>query len=211
MIPESEWPNKEQASLQTGISVRTIERLVASRQIKHKYRRMTGRRPMCVVNPDDLARIAAQMAGSPEEAQLRYYVGTQAASPEAVRETESTKNRAPEPAGVAGHAPEGRRAERAVPLSAVIAPPEPATIAPVPRPALDLLSALLDRIRPATWPLWLTCSQAAEYSGLPEAHIRHLIRDGALPGAVRTGRGWRVRRAELDALSGAELSARVGA
>jgi hypothetical protein len=68
MAQYDQWPSKEEASQQIGISVRTLERLVRRREIKQAYRRVPNRRPLAVLNPVDLAKVAAQMAGSPEEA-----------------------------------------------------------------------------------------------------------------------------------------------
>jgi excisionase family DNA binding protein len=47
--------------------------------------------------------------------------------------------------------------------------------------------------------LFLTISDAADYSGLPQAHLRRLMKDGKLEG-LKTGGGWRIRRADLERL-----------
>ena len=47
--------------------------------------------------------------------------------------------------------------------------------------------------------LFLTIPEAADYSGLPQAHLRRLMADGKLTG-LKTGSGWRIRRADLEKL-----------
>jgi excisionase family DNA binding protein len=49
--------------------------------------------------------------------------------------------------------------------------------------------------------IFLTITEAAEYSGLPAAFLRRLIASGKIK-ALRTGAGWRVSRVELETLSG---------
>jgi len=48
-------------------------------------------------------------------------------------------------------------------------------------------------------PQWMGEDGAAEYSGLSSRLIRALVRSGRLP-ALRDGREWKIRRADLDAL-----------
>lgn len=61
------------------------------------------------------------------------------------------------------------------------------------------LTAIADRLAgPAEVkePLWLTLAEASEASGLPPSYLRkHFLDTGR---AVKTGRGWRIRRAELQ-------------
>jgi excisionase family DNA binding protein len=47
--------------------------------------------------------------------------------------------------------------------------------------------------------LFLTYAEAAQYSGLPQSHIRRLVAEGNLE-ALRTGAGWRIRRRDLEKL-----------
>lgn len=47
--------------------------------------------------------------------------------------------------------------------------------------------------------LFLTRTEAAHYSGLPKSEIIQRIAAGALP-AMKTGRGWRIRRTDLEQL-----------
>jgi excisionase family DNA binding protein len=46
---------------------------------------------------------------------------------------------------------------------------------------------------------FLTLSEAAHYSGLPLSHIRRLMKEEKLE-ALKTGSGWRIRRADLQKL-----------
>jgi excisionase family DNA binding protein len=45
--------------------------------------------------------------------------------------------------------------------------------------------------------LFLTIREAGRYSGLPQSHLRELIRSRKLK-ALKTGAGWRIRRADLE-------------
>jgi excisionase family DNA binding protein len=47
--------------------------------------------------------------------------------------------------------------------------------------------------------VFLTIAEAAEFTGLPASFLRRLIADSTLK-AFRTGRAWRIPRAELEAL-----------
>jgi excisionase family DNA binding protein len=47
--------------------------------------------------------------------------------------------------------------------------------------------------------LYLTIPEAANFSGLPQAHLRRLMKDEKLE-ALRTGAGWRIRRSDLEKL-----------
>lgn len=47
--------------------------------------------------------------------------------------------------------------------------------------------------------LFLTIPEAAHFSGLPQAHLRRLMREGKLE-SLKTGSGWRIRRVNLEKL-----------
>lgn len=47
--------------------------------------------------------------------------------------------------------------------------------------------------------LYLKIAEASLYSGLPQAYLKRLIREGKLS-ALRTGAGWRIKRCDLEAL-----------
>jgi excisionase family DNA binding protein len=62
-------------------------------------------------------------------------------------------------------------------------------------PALvELLQAVA---RPAPQPLFLTMDESAQYSGLPVATLKQFVANGKLP-ALKTGRGWRIRKQDLE-------------
>ena len=51
-----EWKTKAEAAAILGCSVKTVERLVAAGKISKEMRRMTGRKPLPVFNPEDIER-----------------------------------------------------------------------------------------------------------------------------------------------------------
>jgi predicted DNA-binding transcriptional regulator AlpA len=56
------WISKPEACKLTGLSLKTIERLVTAGKIRMAYRRVPGRRPLAVLNPVDLETLAPQPA-----------------------------------------------------------------------------------------------------------------------------------------------------
>lgn len=52
--------------------------------------------------------------------------------------------------------------------------------------------------------LYLSRAEAAQYSGLPQSEIDKRIKSRELP-AIRTGRGWRIRRRDLEELQIVEV------
>jgi excisionase family DNA binding protein len=91
--------------------------------------------------------------------------------------------------------------------------------APLPQPA-DPLAALAPLIAallqsraapPATpAPQWVSVDSAAEYSGLSTRLIVALIKSERLP-AMKDGRGWKIRRDDLDALRAPDHRSASGA
>jgi excisionase family DNA binding protein len=82
------------------------------------------------------------------------------------------------------------------------AEPGGTTALAAPRASAASLPALVELLqaasaRPAPLPLFLTVDQAAEYTGLPVATVKALLRIESLDG-LKTGRGWRIRRSDLD-------------
>lgn len=88
-----------------------------------------------------------------------------------------------------------------------------ATRAPARSAAEQIAEAILDRLGlgptgptgPTATPagpttLWLTLDEAAELSGLPRATLHRFIVDDETLYAIKTGRGWRIRRRDLEAL-----------
>ena len=75
--------------------------------------------------------------------------------------------------------------------------------AAAPPPYQLTFAAMAEMLRPAdhvriTERLFLTVDEAAEYSGLPKSYIREQIAAGKF--GMRTGGGWRIRRADLEKL-----------
>jgi excisionase family DNA binding protein len=152
-----DWLSKAKASKSTGQSERTIERMVARGEIRQAYRRVPGRRPLAVLNPEDVERLKAQT--------VQPVMSEYGATP-----VVTTEDRQIAPVGI------------------------------TPRQGLaELLTAILERQRPAYFPRYLDIPTAAEYVGLPERYLRRMVGEGKLP-ALKTGRGWRVRRDHLDAM-----------
>jgi len=71
-----------------------------------------------------------------------------------------------------------------------------APVAPEPAP-VALVAALAEALHPQPDTLTLTERQASALANLPEAMIMAARKSGQLR-ALRTGRGWRIRRADLE-------------
>jgi excisionase family DNA binding protein len=59
-MSESEWPTVEEAAQQLGASTRTIARWIAERRIATQRRPVRGRKPVVVVDPQDVERIKSE-------------------------------------------------------------------------------------------------------------------------------------------------------
>jgi hypothetical protein len=55
-----DWLTKSEAAAATGHSERTIERFVLRGILRQSYRRVPNRRPLAVINPSDIQRLAAK-------------------------------------------------------------------------------------------------------------------------------------------------------
>ena len=51
------WLTKAEAAQKTGISERTIERLVARGEIRQSYRHIPARRPITILHPEDIDKL----------------------------------------------------------------------------------------------------------------------------------------------------------
>lgn len=51
------WPTKAQLSKETGISERTLDRMVSKGELQQGYRQMPGRRPIALINPADAQKL----------------------------------------------------------------------------------------------------------------------------------------------------------
>jgi excisionase family DNA binding protein len=90
-----------------------------------------------------------------------------------------------------------------VPESGAEASPENTTaLATLPAKREELAAMVLQALAaPRTAPsvkLYLTVTEAAEYTGLTETLLRHKIKDGELK--ALKDRGWKIRRADLEKL-----------
>lgn len=56
-IDTESWPTKAEAITMTGLSLRTLDRLLESGQIRKAQRRQPGRRSIVVLHPDDVERV----------------------------------------------------------------------------------------------------------------------------------------------------------
>jgi hypothetical protein len=72
----ADWIPKMQVADALGISERTLERLIQKNKIRRAYRRVPGRKPIAVLNPEDVAVLKAET--------------TPAIPPEALTESRST-------------------------------------------------------------------------------------------------------------------------
>jgi excisionase family DNA binding protein len=172
----STWREKQQAADEIGCSTKTIEQLAKDGQIQQAVWRPNGRGARrAVYHPDDVARIAKER---------------QPGLPAFVLPAGQSDLARPNRNGT-GHGP-------------------PATLATLPAEDVwrGLLAAALRAVvvgseKPTSEnseKLWLTLDEAAEVSGLPRATLRRLIVDEERLYALKTGRGWRIRRRDLEGL-----------
>jgi excisionase family DNA binding protein len=148
----ADWPSKAEVAERLGMHTKTIDRAINRGEIQQAYRRVAGRRPMPVLNPEDVAKLEAATVQPQPYIMSGEQTGTMALA--------------------------------------------------APRVSAGSLPALVELLqaasaRPAPLPLFLTVDQAAEYTGLPGATVKAFLRDETLP-AIKTGRGWRIRRSDLD-------------
>lgn len=55
----ADWRPKMEVAEALGISERTLERLIQQKRIRRAYRRVSGRKPLAVLHPDDVAALKA--------------------------------------------------------------------------------------------------------------------------------------------------------
>ncbi len=55
--PYADWPTKQQVADETGVSVRTLERMIQQKQLQVAQRRISGRKPLVVISPADVERL----------------------------------------------------------------------------------------------------------------------------------------------------------
>ncbi len=57
MVELDEWKTKEEAAQLLQVGVKTVERYAKADKIRREYRRIPGRRPLPVYNPEDIEKI----------------------------------------------------------------------------------------------------------------------------------------------------------
>ena len=55
------WPDKHAAAATLGLSFRSVERLIEQKKIHIKHRPILGRKPLTILNPEDVDRIKAEV------------------------------------------------------------------------------------------------------------------------------------------------------
>src|SRR4051794_22390329 len=55
------WPDKHAAAATLGLSLRSVERLISQKKIRVKHRPILGRKPLTILNPEDIERIKAEV------------------------------------------------------------------------------------------------------------------------------------------------------
>jgi excisionase family DNA binding protein len=56
----ADWRPKMEVAEELGISERSLERLIQKNRIRRAYRRVPGRKPLAVLNPEDVAALKAE-------------------------------------------------------------------------------------------------------------------------------------------------------
>jgi excisionase family DNA binding protein len=56
----ADWKPKMEIAAELGISERSLERLIQKNRIRRAYRRVPGRKPIAVLNPEDVAALKAE-------------------------------------------------------------------------------------------------------------------------------------------------------
>jgi len=54
------WLTKMEVRERTGMSERTIERKIQSKEIRREYRNVPGRKPLAILHPEDVAKFEAR-------------------------------------------------------------------------------------------------------------------------------------------------------
>jgi len=53
-----DWPTLEEVVQRTGLSERTLHRLIAKNKVRREYRRLVGRKPVSIIDPESVAALA---------------------------------------------------------------------------------------------------------------------------------------------------------
>ena len=173
----ADWLTKEEAAAALQVSTKTVEKFAADRKL-HSARTKnpeTGATRV-VYHPRDVEKLRKKRLPDAEPFVL--------------------------PKDGAGDPPARRAAGPAVlPMPQSGKPPQ--VILNTLAEGMAYAAAQIVERQAATVPLhlrlYLTRAEAAQYSGLPQSEINQRIKTRELP-AIRTGRGWRIRRRDLEEL-----------
>jgi len=168
----SAWLTKQQAADAIGVSTKFIEQLAKEKKLQSaKRQRPESGAWVSVYHPDDVERLRRER----NPAAPPFIVPAPEARPEVVADPAASPN-------------------------AIAIRQSPTEFLQALFAALQTASENSEnRSVRITERLFLTIPEAAEYSGLPQAHLRRLMTDGTLTG-LKTGSGWRIRRADLEKL-----------
>jgi|SRR5581483_6604784 len=177
----STWLTKQQAADAIGVSTKLIEKFAQEKHLQSaKWKRPEGGARIAVYHPHDVERLRKER--NPE------------AQPFVIA---PSKDGAPDDVPAFAEAPAATSA--------------PNTALAVRQPSAEqFLQAIAAAMGSGSQTsqnlgvriserLFLTIPESADYSGLPQSHLRRLMADGTLK-AMRTGGGWRIRRADLEKL-----------
>jgi excisionase family DNA binding protein len=171
----SHWLTKEEAAGLLGCATKTIDRLVAAGRIQRATRQRTGMQPQAVHHPGDVEK--------ERRARTAKFEGF-------VMPAEEPQAPPPEGQAVAKLAPTEEKAIAKLDAT----PALPATL-------VEMLQSLAKSPSvPVAQRVYLTTSQAVEYSGLSKTCIRRLVTTNKLRRVEGWGRGYRYRRCDLDQL-----------
>ncbi len=170
----SHWLTKQQAADAIGCSTKTVEQLAKEKRLHAAmWRRPEGGPRIAVYHPGDVDLIRKEKNPDAEPFMVRVEAEPLADSAPA----QSTALAAP------NSAEQFMRVLLAVAGASQSSEKKFSTFSEV---------RLSER-------LFLTIPEAADYSGLPQSHIRRLMGEGKLE-AMKTGAGWRIRRVDLEKL-----------
>lgn len=192
----SNWPNEPETSDRLRCSVRTVRRYVERGELERRLREVPGQRPESVFNPEDIERLMVEKPFFPGES-LKLQSGSQ--------QLQATSQTMPVPL----HPALAQTILIFQKLAEPIFEQNQKTLASLTE-GMELIRRSLPEAPetpPARFKMWMTISEASEYSSLTEGLLRRLARSGKLP-SLRDGKGIKVRRSDLDMLAG-ELPARV--
>jgi len=174
----SEWLTKQQAAETLGVSTKTIESFAAGGKLQSAKRSQIGRPPAVVYHPADVTRLANERHANPA-----YVVPSSDAGAGAVVASPRTSPTASPSASPIQAMQERTVEDLRLALRLAVERIQQDSGNPV---------ALTDRV-------FLTVQEAAQLTGLPRTYLKELMREEKIP-ALKTGRGWRLRRRDLEAL-----------